>query len=129
MICTYCGGSEFYEGPTAGMCVNILCSNPLCRHWFNYMSPPMNKLEDLNRIEPSDEEKKSLRKQRTKERKEWPEKCYQEGKSAFHNKKSLIEIFESKPSWHSVTGSDLWRIAGYIEAINDYRAMLREDKP
>lgn len=48
--CTYCGGTEFYEGPSGGMSTNILCAKVTCRHWFNYQGP--FGLDDLNRVEP-----------------------------------------------------------------------------
>lgn len=48
--CTYCRGTEFYEGPSGGMSTNILCANPECRHWFNYI-PILGRLDDLNRVE------------------------------------------------------------------------------
>ena len=50
--CTYCGGTDFLEGPSGGLAVNVLCSNPKCRHWFN-LSP--FGLDDLHRVEPAKE--------------------------------------------------------------------------
>jgi hypothetical protein len=35
--CPDCGEKKFYSGPEGGMCVNICCSNPLCRSAFNVM--------------------------------------------------------------------------------------------
>lgn len=58
MKCTYCKGTDFFEGPSGGMSVNLLCANPECRHWFNLV---LDKLEDLDKIEPSDEEKAAKR--------------------------------------------------------------------
>lgn len=49
--CAYCQGTEFYEGPSGGAAINILCANPACRHWFNYC-PAIGYVEDLNRVEP-----------------------------------------------------------------------------
>ena len=54
MNCTYCGGSEFYEGPSGGASINVLCANKDCRHWFN--DTPFG-FDDLHRVEPTDEEK------------------------------------------------------------------------
>src|SRR5690349_13378294 len=54
--CTYCGGTEFYEGPSGGMSTNVLCANSNCRHWFNW-TPVLEKLDDLNRVEPTEEAK------------------------------------------------------------------------
>jgi len=52
-ICTYCGGTKWYEGPSGGMSTNILCANPECRHWFNYHQAIM-PMEDLHRVEPKE---------------------------------------------------------------------------
>ena len=45
--CTYCGGTDFWEGPSGGMSTNILCANEACRHKFNY-TPMLNQLDDLH---------------------------------------------------------------------------------
>lgn len=50
--CTYCGGVDFLVGPSGGISTNILCSNPECRHWFNW-TPAIPLLEDLNKVEPT----------------------------------------------------------------------------
>lgn len=36
VVCTYCGGTQWYEGPTGGISTNIMCANPECGHWFNW---------------------------------------------------------------------------------------------
>jgi len=50
-VCTYCGGTEWYEGPSGGMSTNIRCANPECRHWFNWHQGII-PMEDLHRVEP-----------------------------------------------------------------------------
>jgi hypothetical protein len=45
--CTYCGGVDFYEGPSGGMSTNILCANDQCRHKFN-CTPMLRQLDDLH---------------------------------------------------------------------------------
>ena len=52
--CSYCGGTNFYEGPSGGVGTNILCANSECRHWFNWT--PNERLDDLGRIEPDESE-------------------------------------------------------------------------
>jgi len=32
--CPDCGSTEFYEGPSGGLCTNIQCAG--CQHWFNH---------------------------------------------------------------------------------------------
>ena len=34
-MCPDCGGVEFYEGPSGGLCTNYECSNPKCGSRFN----------------------------------------------------------------------------------------------
>lgn len=47
--CSYCGGTEFFEGPSGGLSVNILCANKACSHWFNW--GPGMFFDDLNKVE------------------------------------------------------------------------------
>jgi hypothetical protein len=49
-VCTYCGGTKFYEGPSGGLSTNILCANKDCRHWFNWHCGII-PMDDLNRVE------------------------------------------------------------------------------
>lgn len=114
--CTYCGGTDFYEGPSGGLAVNIRCANEECRHWFNYMVP-LDKLEDLNRVEPTKEEQESERDKQQREREEYPEKMYKEGQYACLNRESAKSMLVTKPYWHEVNGADLYRLAGYIDAM------------
>lgn len=58
--CMYCGGTEWYEGPTGGMMTNILCANKACRHWFNFCPSPFDILDDLHRVEPVKDEPKPV---------------------------------------------------------------------
>ena len=37
LTCPDCGGQEWYDGSTGGLCVNIKCNK--CGHWFNYAGP------------------------------------------------------------------------------------------
>lgn len=59
--CTYCGGTEFFDGPSGGVMTNILCANTNCRHWFN-ASPGGELFEDLNKVEPTEDEAAAQRK-------------------------------------------------------------------
>jgi hypothetical protein len=45
-VCTYCGGIDFYDGPSGGMSTNKLCANEACRHKFNYTAF-INRVDDL----------------------------------------------------------------------------------
>lgn len=42
--CNYCGETNFFEGPSGGICVNVMCSNPQCGHWFNFDGIKLNDL-------------------------------------------------------------------------------------
>lgn len=46
--CPYCGGTEWYTGPSGGMSTNIICANPSCEHWFNYHQGII-PMDDLHR--------------------------------------------------------------------------------
>jgi hypothetical protein len=47
--CPYCGGNEWYEGPSGGMSTNIMCANPDCEHWFNYHQGII-PMDDLHKV-------------------------------------------------------------------------------
>lgn len=55
--CIYCGGREWYAGPTGGMAQNIRCANEDCRHWFNWVPPPFDIFDDLHRADPPDDKR------------------------------------------------------------------------
>lgn len=118
MKCSYCGGTEFYEGPSGGMSVNVLCANDNCRHWFNYQQPPINNLmEDLYRIEPSEEEKETEEEQRRRERRGLPFKVYNEGVDLFYKGGTARDCIQhTEPIWHHTHGSDIYRLAGFIDS-------------
>jgi len=130
MKCTYCGGTEFYEGPSGGLSTNILCANEKCRHWFNYMGV-IDKLEDLNRVEPTDEEREAERIAKQAERDAAPDKFYEEGAEIYRKGGSAKECLESAPDWHGVNGSDLYRLAGFVDALSadkDRKPLLKKQQ-
>ena len=113
MRCTYCGGSDFYEGPSGGMSTNILCVNKNCRHWFNYMGGDF-PFEDLHKIEPMDEEKEEVERVKQKERDEWPEKIMNEGREIYKTGKGPIDCAKDSGA---TTYTSLIRLCGFIEAM------------
>jgi len=50
--CTYCSGTQFYEGPSGGLSTNIMCANPDCQHWFNHHRGII-PVDDLHQVTPS----------------------------------------------------------------------------
>lgn len=73
MKCTYCGGTKFYGGPEGGMSQNVLCANDQCRHWFNHTPIPGMELEDLHKVEPTENEREDAAALAIKQRAEWIE--------------------------------------------------------
>ena len=86
-VCSYCGGKDFFEGPSGGMSINSLCSNMKCRHWFNW-TPELESVEDLKKVEPSEEEKVEEKRKRDAE----PALQYKEGREAFQKGVPLNHI-------------------------------------
>lgn len=39
-VCPDCGGGQWHEGPSGGMCVNIRCANEACHTKLNVMMLP-----------------------------------------------------------------------------------------
>jgi len=81
----------------------------------------VDKLEDLNRIEPTDEEKETARNARIAEREAAPNKYYEEGAEIYSKGGSAKDCIESKPAWHACNGADFYRLAGFIDAKSKVR--------
>lgn len=113
--CTYCGGDKFYEGPSGGTSTNILCANEDCRHWFN--SCP-GGLDDLDRVEPTDEEKEATRAEKKSAAEKMDDAFYQEGRTLFEAGKSSRECLR-KPDYNSPPLENLLRLSGWMDAAHD----------
>ena len=130
LTCTYCGGNRFYEGPSGGGSINVLCSNPDCRHWFNDTG---FGLDDLDKIEPTKEERAEQKKdqsgiiqEKIDARIEDGKRIYKTGGKPFDclsreadtrtgtEANSNIETFQ--PVVHY---GDLERLCGYLEAMKE----------
>lgn len=124
-VCKYCGGKEFFEGPSGGLSTNILCTNYECRHWFNY-SPVLETLEDLHRQEPTKEEKIKEIERLTDTVKTNGgfvkiDVIYQEGKDLFEKGDSALACLQQNTEGdYCATQSDIIRMAGYIDAFVKY---------
>lgn len=81
MKCTYCSGTKFYEGPSGGLAVNVLCANPDCRHWFSDLGPL--GFEDLHRVEPTPDEEALKKEERRREQALAKLARFQEGADCF----------------------------------------------
>jgi hypothetical protein len=117
--CTYCGGTEFYGGPSGGMSQNVLCANEKCRHWFN--ATPFG-IEDLKRVEPTEEEKTKAETERRAasdaQRLGW----YQEGRAMFEGGKSARDCVKTTANYTApLSHSDVQRLCGFLDAMKDER--------
>lgn len=124
MKCTYCGGTEFLEGPSGGMSVNVLCANPKCRHWFNH-TPIMGKLEDLKRVEPTDDEKAQQRETANQLAFELRTKTWQEGVELHQLGNPAISCIRhtqnNQAGFYQAAGDDIVRLAGWLDAAHNKR--------
>ena len=111
--CTYCGGTDFFEGPSGGMSTNVMCAK--CRHWFNH-TPLLGQLDDLGRVEPTDQERaeKRIKTQLAKSMEQVT--VYNEG---IHIRKSgmnaLACLTDKTYGNYGAAASNLIRLAGYID--------------
>lgn len=147
--CTYCGGTKFYAGPEGGMSQNILCANDECRHWFNHTPLPGMELEDLHRVEPTVDEEAKRRANEENWRQEQAAGRRTEGAIAYTEGKPISSIMhEYRPYDHVyeqwaddtkttkvfsetdanayINARDMDRVIGYIEAMQQEIAHLRE---
>ena len=117
MKCTYCGGTDFYEGPSGGMSTNVLCANKECRHWFN--STPMTEgLEDLRRVEPSDEEKTATEATAQRELESKPARLVAEGFDLYFGGKPASDCLIEEPfNKYAATQDMVVRLCGYVDAM------------
>lgn len=115
--CTYCGGTEWYEGPSGGMSVNILCANENCRHWFNH-TPMLDELDDLKRVEPTAEEKTAEQAKRRAEADAAREARFEEGRKAFYEGKPMHTL-RVDPAYggYAEPKDNIDRICGYVEVM------------
>jgi hypothetical protein len=115
--CTYCGGTEFYEGPSGGMSNNILCANKECRHWFNY-TPALGLMDDLKRVEPTPDEASIERAKRKAEADASRVGRYNAGRKAFEDGKPLGSLRTAYAYGGYAEASDnIDRICGFIDAL------------
>jgi hypothetical protein len=115
--CTYCGGTEFYEGPSGGMSTNVLCANPKCRHWFN-ATPALDLLEDLKRVEPTAAEKEQETAKRKAEADAGSLALYKEGADLFRAGKSARACLID-PTYGPVAErrENITRLCGFIDTM------------
>jgi hypothetical protein len=114
--CTYCGGTDFFEGPSGGMSTNVLCANEKCRHWFNY-TPVLETLDDLKRVEPTKEEKTTAEARRRAESDAKRLEHYRAGRELFEQGKSARDCIQTAANYTvPITHSDVQRLCGFMDA-------------
>lgn len=98
------------------MSINILCANPTCRHWFNWTAP-LGMLDDLHRVEPTDEERVELRKQAVLERRAIHAKPYEEGRGIYKAGLSAWTCMQDQTDnmYNITTQADLFRLVGWLD--------------
>lgn len=117
MKCTYCGGTEFFEGPSGGMSTNILCANPKCRHWFNH-TPVLDQLEDLHWVEPSAEEKEAEQAKIKSDYELAVETLRKEGADAFREGKSIHTLRTRRAyGGYAEAEQNITAMCGFIDAM------------
>ncbi|RNJ49398.1 hypothetical protein [Methylocystis hirsuta] len=57
IICPNCGHDHFFEGPSGGVAMNIMCAN--CEQWFNYLGFGRN-LSTLDSLHQVGRERRSI---------------------------------------------------------------------
>jgi hypothetical protein len=120
LACPYCHGSDFIPGPKGPGAQNILCANPECRHWFNLMLG--NILDDLERVEPTDEEKRQDRAAQRAAEATRVARLKGEGRAAFADGKQPEEILQDGASGYRAAEDNVSRLLGYIDAMSDAAA-------
>lgn len=123
--CTYCGGTKFFGGPEGGMSQNVLCANDQCRHWFNW-TPALNLLEDLHKVEPTPDEAAKAAAARAAQEDSENRSIMEEGAKAYLAGQSPFALIAQDRRYTYVQWNTVYRLAGYIEAMQQEIAHLRE---
>ena len=116
--CTYCKGTEFYEGPAGGVSVNVLCAEESCRHWFNYTPFGM---EDLNRVEPVEPTEQERLAAEVKLAVEWrthEQKMFAEGAGHYLTGLTageLLQKYRREAYGYGESRNNVLRLAGWID--------------
>lgn len=125
---TYCGGDKFFEGPSGGMSTNILCANPDCRHWFNWHAGIL-PMDDLHRVEPSNEEKASQADAKQLERdREFSERL-NIGATSYREHGSIAALRQQQfqvARWTYPKPEEIDQLCGFIMGMCDEIKTLRE---
>jgi len=115
--CSYCGGTDFYEGPSGGLSTNILCANEKCRHWFN--NSPFG-LEDLKRVEPTEVEKEKKVAEAAEETSRWRRDVYNEGRDLFKKGSPARDcITVPTATQATIAEVDIVRLAGWLDEMSN----------
>lgn len=113
--CSYCGGTDFFEGPSGGVCVNIRCANEKCRHWFNFT--PFG-LEDLNRVDPTPHEEEMQHQDALQSEKSLRDRIFAEGQSMRAAGRPALDCLRSTKNnacgFYNAGGDDLVRLCGWL---------------
>lgn len=126
--CTYCGGTEFYEGPSGGMSQNILCANPDCRHWFNWHGGIL-PMDDLHRVEPTAADKEQEAAARKSAADEAFLNRFQEGARAYKEKGLLaLRMAQRAERMTYQTPNQIDELCGFMAAMADDVRVLLESK-
>ena len=116
MKCTYCGGTEFFEGPSGGMSTNVLCANSKCRHWFNYS--PVG-LDDLHLVESTEEEKERESQAREETRRQEKLARFAEGVAAYEaGADPQMLRKDGAYGGYAESASNIDRLVGYLRALS-----------
>lgn len=118
MKCTYCGGTKFYEGPSGGMAVNVLCANPKCRHWFNDMGSL--GFDDLYMVEPTEEEKDTEKEQQKQSKIEHEKSLHDEGFSYYKTGDAFsLVTSDNYQAGEYIIKDNIFRLSGWLDALHD----------
>jgi hypothetical protein len=122
--CTYCGGTDFYEGPSGGMSTNVLCANEKCRHWFNW-TQLLSQLDDLKKVEPTKEEKEVEQAERKTKTDEELTARINEGAAIYRDgSAAAMRLAQRSKGWTNPRLEHLDQFAGFMDAMaNDIKAI------
>lgn len=127
LICPYCGGDKFREGPSGGMSTNILCANPDCRHWFNYHGGIL-PMDDLKRVEPTEAEKEAEKRKHDKAKDEAFATRIRQGYDFFkqYGSTTVMRLAQQERGFTYPRHEQIDQLCGFMDAMCDAIRTLQD---
>lgn len=131
-VCKYCGGTNFFEGPSGGLSINVRCANEACRHWFNW-TPAIGEFEDLHRQDPTPQQIADQYKAYRTQEQSLRDRVFAEGRQMKIEGRPAIDCLKHTDNnacgFYKADGGDLVRLCGWLSTDNNLTTSPANNQP